>query len=48
VSVVNNDVFAPMQDRYWPEYEKIREKAFDKWMEGKDIKKVIDFIVKIY
>lgn len=37
-----------MEDRYWEKFEKIRRKAYKKWLKERDIKKVIDYIIKIY
>lgn len=47
-SVVNNDVFKPMEDPYWAIYEKKRIKIFKKWVKTQDINKVIEYINNNY
>lgn len=41
VTIINNDVFSPMEDSGWELYQKYRERALVVWKKNKDIKKVI-------
>ncbi len=47
-SVVNDDVFKPMNDPYWKMYEEKRNRVFKKWIKTQDIDKVIEYINNNY
>lgn len=44
VTVINDDVFSPMQDEYWPGHEKYRELALATWREKNDLKRVVEVL----
>ena len=47
-SVVNNDVFKPMNDPYWAKYEEKRSRVLKKWTKTQDIDQVIEYINNNY